>query len=176
MGLKKKPLQMFWSCSRNCHPSDFHSKLIFKSRLASLQIQVLKDFGLIVVRSKTGQEVSHLILLSNVHSKQDFNRSKIRNNFKILFMPRQKQWSLPHLSGLVAAGKALNVALVASQWQHRAWTVPLHSPINVEHEAGHAASTLYQDFGMTRPEIESHLPSFSCAWSTTAHLPEVIQK
>jgi len=51
---------------------------------------------------------------------------------------------------------AVNAALVASQWQHRAWTVSLHSPINAEHEAGQAASIVLQD-GMTRPGIESNL-------------------
>ena len=31
---------------------------------------------------------------------------------------------------------AVNVALVASQWQHRVWIVPLHLPINAESKAG----------------------------------------
>ena len=36
-----------------------------------------------------------------------------------------------------------NAVLVVSQWQDRAWTVPLHPPINAENEAGQAASTVF---------------------------------
>jgi len=35
-----------------------------------------------------------------------------------------------------AATFVVNAALVASQWQFRAWTVTLHPPINAEYEAG----------------------------------------
>jgi len=35
-----------------------------------------------------------------------------------------------------AATFVVNVALMASQWQHRASAVSLHPPINAEHEAG----------------------------------------
>ena len=38
----------------------------------------------------------------------------------------------------------VNVVLVASQWQHHMWTIPLYPPINAEHEAGEDRSTVYQ--------------------------------
>jgi len=43
-----------------------------------------------------------------------------------------------------AATFAVNAALVASQWQYRARTVPSHQSINAEHEVGQAASTIFQ--------------------------------
>jgi len=45
-----------------------------------------------------------------------------------------------------AAVFAVNATLVASQWQHSAWTVRLHPSINVENEAGQAASNIFQIF------------------------------
>ena len=38
------------------------------------------------------------------------------------------------------AAFAVNAALVASQRQHRAWTVSMQPPINAENEAGQAAN------------------------------------
>ena len=43
---------------------------------------------------------------------------------------------------------AVNAALVARQWQHRASTVSLYPPIKAEHEAGQAASTIFQVFSI----------------------------
>jgi len=43
------------------------------------------------------------------------------------------------------------VVLMTRQWQHRASSVPLHPPINAEHEAGQEACAVFQIFGMTRP-------------------------
>jgi len=57
-----------------------------------------------------------------------------------------------------AATFAVNAELVARQWQHCAWTVPLRPPMDAEHEAGQAASTVFQVFGMARSGIEPHLP------------------
>jgi len=41
-----------------------------------------------------------------------------------------------------AAAFAVNLALVPSQWQHRAWTFSLHLPINAEHETEQTTSRL----------------------------------
>ena len=49
----------------------------------------------------------------------------------------------------------VNAALVASQWQHRAWTVALHPFINAQHKAGQAASTVLHVFGVTRHWTQS---------------------
>ena len=43
---------------------------------------------------------------------------------------------------------------MASQYQHRAWTVFLYLPINAERGRRQAASAIFQDTGMTRPGIE----------------------
>jgi len=37
--------------------------------------------------------------------------------------------------------------------------LPLHPPIDTEHEAGQDASTVFQIFGMTRQGIELSLPA-----------------
>jgi len=70
-----------------------------------------------------------------------------------------------------AATFAVNAALVASQWQHRAWTVALLQSINAEHEAGHAAHAVFQVFVMIRPGIEPSL----AALMTCDHLWETPQ-
>ena len=65
---------------------------------------------------------------------------------------------LPHPFPLLspwASTSVLNAALVTSQWQHR-FLEPTH---NAEHEAGQAASTVFQVFGVTRPGIEPMLPA-----------------
>ena len=71
---------------------------------------------------------------------------------------RQRPSPLASIVGNAAAF-AVNAALVARQWQHRAWTVSLHPPINVEHEAGQAASIDFQVFDVTRLGIEPNLPA-----------------
>jgi len=38
---------------------------------------------------------------------------------------------------------AANAALVANQWQHCTWIVPLHPTIYAIHEAGQTASTMF---------------------------------
>jgi len=48
----------------------------------------------------------------------------------------------------------VNAALLASQWQHRAWIVSLQHPVSVEQGAEQVASTVFEVFGMTRPGIE----------------------
>jgi len=53
---------------------------------------------------------------------------------------------------------AVNAALVANQWQHRAWTFPCTQPFSAEHEAAQAASTVFQVFDRTRSGIEPNLP------------------
>ena len=57
------------------------------------------------------------------------------------------------------AAFAVNVALAASQWQHRVRTISSHPTIYAEHEAGLTASTVFQVFGMSRPGIELGLPA-----------------
>ena len=46
----------------------------------------------------------------------------------------------------------------------------LHPPINAEHEAGQAASTFFQFFGMTRPRIEPSLKASVARAQTTVPL------
>jgi len=46
-----------------------------------------------------------------------------------------------------------NAALMASQWQDRAWTVFLQPPIDAAHKVGQAAGTAFEVFGTTRPEL-----------------------
>jgi len=53
--------------------------------------------------------------------------------------PFSAAWAVGH-----AAAFAVIVALVASQWQHRACTVSLHRPIDAEHGAGQAANKKYR--------------------------------
>ena len=77
------------------------------------------------------------------------------------------RWSYAHgATNLIrvgyAAAFAVNAALLAGQWQRRAWTVPLHPLINAQHEAEQTASTNSQVFDMIRPVcpgIESSLPA-----------------
>jgi len=63
----------------------------------------------------------------------------------------------PHLR-LLAPGTrpcavtiTVNKSLVASQWQHRTWTVHFHPPISGKHVALQAASTVFHVSSMTRP-------------------------
>jgi len=51
-----------------------------------------------------------------------------------------------------ASAFAVNAALMASQWKHRVGTLSLHPNINAEHEAGQAAITVFEVFGMTEWE------------------------
>jgi len=60
----------------------------------------------------------------------------------------------------------VNAALMASQSQHGVRTVSLNPTINGEDEAGQTAITVFQAFGMTRPEIEPKPTSFGGAFST----------
>ena len=81
-----------------------------------------------------------------------------------------REWSAGAHLRLVAtwmAAFAVNVALVARQWQHRAWTVPLHPSINTEQEAGQAASNAFEVFGMTQQVIE---PASVASAQTTVSL------
>ena len=64
----------------------------------------------------------------------------------------------------------VNAAQVASQWHHRASTVSLHPPINAEHEAGQAASTIFQVFCMTRQGIEPRPPALAARAQPTVPL------
>jgi len=48
----------------------------------------------------------------------------------------------------------VNVITVANQWRHSEWSFPLHPSINANHDAGQAASSVLQVFGVTRPGIE----------------------
>jgi len=58
-----------------------------------------------------------------------------------------------------AATFAVNAALVTSQWQHRALTLSLQSPISAEQKAGQGASAVVHHFGITRQGIEPSLPA-----------------
>jgi len=49
-----------------------------------------------------------------------------------------------------------------------AWIVPLHPPINAEYEAGQAASSVFQIFGMTWPGIGLSLPALVARDQRTA--------
>ena len=74
---------------------------------------------------------------------------------------------------LLAPWVAANAALVASQWQHRAWTVHLHPVINAEPEAGQTSITFFKSsVGMTRPGIEPITFGGACS---THCLPYPIQ-
>jgi len=50
------------------------------------------------------------------------------------------------LSQLVASlwQNIWKAATMGNRWQHCAWTVPLQPPINAEHEAGQAASIVFE--------------------------------
>ena len=64
------------------------------------------------------------------------------------------QWSAAPISSYFRLGLpatlVVNVALMASHWHQRAWTVSFRASINAEHETGEAASTVFQVFGMIR--------------------------
>ena len=90
-------------------------------------------------------------------------------SFFFVFSSGSHEWSAAPISTCLSWAKwlltfAVNVALVASQCQHLAWTVPLHPPINAE--AGQAASTLSQVYGVTRPGTEHSL----LAWMARAQV------
>ena len=53
-----------------------------------------------------------------------------------------------------AAAFAVNAALVASKWQHRAWSVPMHPPMGTEHEAGQEQEPFCKS--SVRPDRESN--------------------
>jgi len=57
-----------------------------------------------------------------------------------------------------AAAFAVNAALGASQWQHRVRTVFLHPPINTYQDAGQAANSVFQVYGVTQPGTEPSVP------------------
>ena len=68
----------------------------------------------------------------------------------VLWCPYQVTCAAVH-----ATAFALNATLqVASQWQHRAWSFPLHPPCNATHETRQAKSTgdqssVYTSYGLT---------------------------
>ena len=57
------------------------------------------------------------------------------------------------------AAFAVDPALVASQWQHRIWTVHLHPYISTKHEVAQDTSTIFLVFSMTWPSVEPSLPA-----------------
>jgi len=50
------------------------------------------------------------------------------------------------------------VRRLGSKWQHRALTVSLNPSTNAQNEAGTAAITAFEVFGMTQQEIEHGFP------------------
>jgi len=60
--------------------------------------------------------------------------------------------------------------MVTNQWQHRMRTVSLHPLINTEHEAGQAASTVFQVFSIARQGIVPVLPALVARAQVTAPL------